>query len=84
LKEMCFDVFLERNKRMGHGEKYTTMNYMKYLISQTLLIISKLKDGHRQGTGCVWTVIGLAWAGQLIRMDGDRTSMGRALGAYGQ
>ena len=40
----CFDVFLEQNKRKGHGEKDTTMNYMKYLMSQTLLIISKLKD----------------------------------------
>jgi hypothetical protein len=29
-------------------------------------------------------VIGLAWAGHLVRMDSDRTSMGRALGAYGQ
>ena len=28
----------------GHGEKDTTMNCMKYLMSQTLLIISKLKD----------------------------------------
>jgi len=41
---MCFDVFLEQNKRMGYGEKDTTMNYMKYLMSQTLLIIPKLKD----------------------------------------
>jgi len=31
-------------KRMGHGGKDTTMNYMKYLNSQILLIISKLKD----------------------------------------
>jgi hypothetical protein len=59
LKERCFDVFLERNKRMGHGKKDTTMNHMKYLMSQTLLIISKLKDQHGQGTWCVWTVIGL-------------------------
>ena len=29
---------------MEHGEKDTTMNYMKYLTSQTLLIILKLKD----------------------------------------
>jgi len=35
------------------------MNYMKYLMSQTLLIISKLKDYHGQGTWCIWTVIGL-------------------------
>jgi hypothetical protein len=26
----------------------------------------------------------LAWAGHLVRMSDDRTSMGRALGAYGQ
>jgi len=44
LKEMCFDAFLERNNRTGYGEKDTTMNYMKYLMSHTLLIISKLKD----------------------------------------
>jgi len=44
LKERCFDVFLERNKRTGHGGKDTAMNYVKYLMSQTLLIISKLKD----------------------------------------
>jgi hypothetical protein len=25
-KERCFDVFLERNKRMEHGEKDTTLN----------------------------------------------------------
>ena len=53
LKERCFDVFLERNKRMGHGGKDTTMNYKKYLMSQTLLIISKLKDYHGQGTWCI-------------------------------
>jgi len=41
---------LERNKRTGHGEKDTTMNYMKYLMSQTLLITSELKDWHGQGT----------------------------------
>ena len=40
----CFDVFLERNKRMGHGKKVTTMNYRKYLMSQTWLSISNLKD----------------------------------------
>ena len=59
LKERCFDVFLERHKRTGHGEKDTTMNYVKYLMSQTLLIISKLKDWRGQGTWCVWTMIGL-------------------------
>jgi hypothetical protein len=26
----------------------------------------------------------LAWAGHLVCMDSDRTSMGRALGVYGQ
>jgi hypothetical protein len=40
----CLDVFLERNKRMEHGGKDAAMNYMKYLMSQTLLIISKLED----------------------------------------
>jgi len=44
LKERCFDVFLEQNKRTGHGKKDTTMNYTKYLMSQTLLTIPKLKD----------------------------------------
>jgi hypothetical protein len=29
---------------MEHGGKDTTMNYMKYLMTQTLLIMSKLKD----------------------------------------
>ena len=44
---------LERNKRMGHGGKDTTVNCMKYLKSQTLLIISKLKNKHGQGTWCI-------------------------------
>ena len=44
---------------MGHGGKDTTMNYMKYLMSQTFLIIAKLKDWHGQGTWCIWTMIGL-------------------------
>ena len=44
MKGRCFDVFLERNKRKGHGGKDTTTNYMKYLKSQILLIILKLKD----------------------------------------
>jgi len=33
-----------------YGEKDTTMNYMKYLMNQTLSITSKLKDWHGQGT----------------------------------
>jgi hypothetical protein len=50
LKERCFNAFLERNKRMEHDEKDTTMNYIKYLMNQTLLLTSKLKDWHGQGT----------------------------------
>jgi hypothetical protein len=53
LKERCFNVFLERNKRTEHGEKVTTMNYMKHLTNQTLLIAPKLKDWHGQDTWCV-------------------------------
>jgi len=30
---------------------------MKYLMSQTLLLTSKLKDWHEQGTWCVQTMI---------------------------
>jgi hypothetical protein len=45
------------------------MNYTRYLMSQTLLII-KVKR--------------LAWAGHLVRVNNDRTSMGRALGACEQ
>jgi len=44
LKEGCFDVFLERNKRTKHGEKDTTMYYTKHLMNQTLLITSMLID----------------------------------------
>jgi len=35
---------------MKYGEKDATMNYMKYLMNQTLSITSKLKDWHGQGT----------------------------------
>ena len=42
-----FDVFLERNRGTGRGGKDTVMNYMKYLVSKTLLIISKLEDWHK-------------------------------------
>jgi len=38
LKERCFDVFLEQNKRTKHGEKDTVMNYTKYLMIQTLSV----------------------------------------------
>ena len=41
------------------AKKDTSMNYMKYLMSQTLLLISKLKDP--------------AWAGHLVRMNSVRT-----------
>ena len=40
----CFDVSLERNRRMKHGEKDKTMNYLKNLMNKTLLITSKLID----------------------------------------
>jgi hypothetical protein len=50
LKERCFDVFLERNKRTKYGEKDTTTNYTKYFMDETLSIPSKLKDWHVQGT----------------------------------
>ena len=53
LKEKCFDAFLERNNSREHGEKDATMNYMKYLTNQILLLTSKLKDWHGQGTLCV-------------------------------
>jgi len=53
LKERCFDVFLERNKRMEHNKKDTAMNYMKHLTNQILLLTSKLKDWHGQGTWCI-------------------------------
>ena len=50
LKERCFDVFLGRNKKTKYGEKDTIMNYTKYLMIQTLLSRSELKDWHGQGT----------------------------------
>jgi hypothetical protein len=50
LKESCFDVFSERNKKTKYGGKDITMNYTKYLMIQTLSITSKLKDWHGQGT----------------------------------
>ena len=43
-KKRYFNVSLERNKRTKHGEKDTTMNYMKHLMNQTLLITSKSID----------------------------------------
>jgi hypothetical protein len=43
-KERCIDVSLEQNERKKHGEKDTAMNYMKQLMSQTLLITSKSID----------------------------------------
>ena len=42
---------------MEHGEKETPMNYTKNLMNQTLLLTSKLKDWHGQGTWCVRTTI---------------------------
>ena len=42
-----------------HGKKYTTMNYTKYLINQTLSATSKFKDWHWLGTWCVWIMIEL-------------------------
>jgi hypothetical protein len=70
LKERCFDVFLERNKRKGHGEK--RYNYELYEIFNEPNIVNYIK------------VKRLAWAGHLVCMNSDRTSMGRALGAYEQ
>jgi hypothetical protein len=32
------------NKRREHGEKDTTVNYVKHLTNETLLLTSKLKD----------------------------------------
>jgi len=43
-KERCFNVFLEWKKRTKYGRKYTTMNYTKHLMNQTLSITSKSKD----------------------------------------
>ena len=47
-----------RRKRVNdvqrkHGGDDTTVNYMKQLMNQTLLITSKLKDWHGQGTWCI-------------------------------
>jgi len=50
LKERCFDIFSERNKRTKYGEKDIIINYTKYLMIQTFSITSKLKDWHGQGT----------------------------------
>jgi hypothetical protein len=36
---------------MGNGRKYATMNCMKYLMSQTLLTISKLKTSMDRALG---------------------------------
>ena len=58
MKERCFDVFLEQNKRKGHGEKDTTMNY-ETLNKPNIVTYIKVKR--------------LAWAGHLVRMNSDRT-----------
>jgi hypothetical protein len=50
LKEKCFDVFSERNKRNKYGGKDIIMNYTKYLMIQILSITSNLKYWHGQGT----------------------------------
>jgi len=50
-----FDVFLERNKRTGHGEKDTTMNYVHEIFNEPN-IVNYIK------------VKRLAWAGHLVRM----------------
>jgi Holliday junction resolvase-like predicted endonuclease len=59
LKEKCFDVFSERNDRTKYGEKDIIMNYTKYLMIQTLSVLSKLKR--------------LALAGHLMHMNDKRT-----------
>jgi hypothetical protein len=53
-----FDVFLERNKRTGHGEKDTTINYEIFNEPNTVNYIKVQR---------------LAWAGQLVRMKNDMT-----------
>jgi hypothetical protein len=58
LKERCFDVFLERNKRTGHGEKY---NYELYETFNEPNIVNYIK------------VKRLAWAGHLVRTNNNRT-----------
>jgi hypothetical protein len=70
LKESCFNVFLERNKRVGHGGK--RYNYELYEIFNKPNIVNYTE------------VKRLAWAGYLVHMNNDRTSIGRALGAYEQ
>jgi hypothetical protein len=39
--------------KQDYSKKDTTMNYMKHLMNQTLLLTSKLKYWHGQGTWCV-------------------------------
>jgi hypothetical protein len=51
--------FWNETREWDMAKKDTTMNYMKYLMSQILFIISKLKR--------------LACAGHLVRMNNDRT-----------
>jgi len=59
LKERCFDVFLERNKRTKHGEK--RYNYELYEIFNESDIVNYIN------------VKRLAWAGHWMCLDTDRT-----------
>ena len=43
-REGYFGVSSEQSRRMGHGEKDTTMNYMNCLMTQILLITLKPRD----------------------------------------
>jgi hypothetical protein len=52
-------VLLERNKRTKHGGEDITVNYMKRLREPDIINYVKVKR--------------LAWAGQLVRMNNDRT-----------
>jgi hypothetical protein len=69
LKERRFDLFLERNENGAWRERY---NYELYKIINEPNIVNHIK------------VKRLAWAGHLVRMNNDGTSMGRALGVYEQ
>ena len=50
---MCVCVRAGAKQENGAWRKDTTVNCVKYLMSQTLLIISNVKDYHGQGTWCL-------------------------------
>ena len=49
MREECYDVFLEQNRRMGYGGK-KRYNYELYEMFNDSDIVVHIKVKHRQGT----------------------------------